>query len=84
MANPRRRLATHLNPTALHALPGTQHHLVVVDARASGLAPTLQVGIRQTQPDLHGHAWVECNGHIFGETRDGATSYSLLNWKAPD
>lgn len=52
--------------------------------RASGLAPTLQVGIRQTQPDLQGHAWVECNGHVFGETRDGAASYTMLNWKVPD
>jgi len=52
--------------------------------RTSSLAPGLQVGIRKNQPDLQGHAWVECDGHLFDEALDGATQRSLLDWRSPD
>ncbi len=29
--------------------------------RASGLAPQLHIGVRGTQRNVHGHAWIECD-----------------------
>lgn len=52
--------------------------------RARGLAPELRMGVRPGQAAIEGHAWVECDGHLFDETADGAATYSLLDWKPPD
>lgn len=52
--------------------------------RARGLAPVLRMGVRPGQSAIGGHAWIECDGHLFDETAEGAATYSLLDWKAPD
>ncbi|MEJ5207465.1 lasso peptide biosynthesis B2 protein [Denitratimonas sp. CY0512] len=52
--------------------------------RRSGLAPNMKVGIRQAHPKTEGHAWVECDGHVFGETQEGTANYSLLHWQHMD
>lgn len=51
--------------------------------RASGLAPQLRIGVRSTQRDVQGHAWIECDGHLFDETPEGVATYRQLKWKSP-
>lgn len=46
--------------------------------RADGLAPQLCIGVEQADDTLQGHAWVECDGHLFDETRAGAARWSRL------
>lgn len=46
--------------------------------RQSKLAPHLHMGVAQGESNLEGHAWVECDGHLFDETHTGATRWSAL------
>lgn len=52
--------------------------------RAEGLKPQLRMGVRPGQAAVEGHAWIECDGHLFDETVDGAATYSLLHWNPPE
>lgn len=52
--------------------------------RSAGLAPELHMGVRPGEATIAGHAWIECDGHLFDETAEGAATYSLLDWKSPD
>lgn len=52
--------------------------------RACGLSPRLRMGVRTGERAVEGHAWVECDGHLFDETVTGAATWSLLKWNPPD
>lgn len=49
--------------------------------RAEGLSPQLRIGVRSAGQDVQGHAWIECDGHLFDETPAGALTYQQLEWK---
>lgn len=46
--------------------------------RRESLQPQLHIGVARTGDALHGHAWVECDGHLFDETREGAARWSRV------
>jgi hypothetical protein len=47
--------------------------------RRQGLAPQLRIGVDRTAGTLEGHAWVECDGHLFDETRTGAERWTRVD-----
>lgn len=46
--------------------------------RGAGLDPQLRMGVRRSADDLEGHAWVECDAHLFDETPQGAARWSQM------
>lgn len=47
--------------------------------RMEGLAPQLRIGVDRAAGILEGHAWVECDGHLFDETRAGAERWTRMD-----
>lgn len=47
--------------------------------RTCDLNPQLHLGVSHIEGTLQGHAWVECDGHLFDETPDGAARWSRIN-----
>lgn len=47
--------------------------------RSQGLSPQLRIGVAHADGNLQGHAWVECDGHLFDESRPGAARWSQLD-----
>ncbi len=47
--------------------------------RAQGLNPQLRIGVGKAKGELEGHAWIECDGHLFDETREGASRWNPID-----
>ncbi len=71
-----------------HRLPATQCIARSITLwwwmRSAGHDPQLRMGLHHDKPTPQGHAWVECDGHLFDETRQGAARQTDLDWPSAD